>query len=130
MRGKVLIIDDEPAMCRSLKSLLGDRHDVSTAPGGEETLKLLEGGATFDVLLCDLMMPGLSCSVGDQIAALARVAPAAPALIREVPDPAVWAIVRTWPRAYQAARARDLGFVAETSFDDIIAAHLADEGPV
>lgn len=60
VRGKVLIIDDEPAMCRSLKSLLADRHTVSTAAGGEEALKLLEGGATFDVLLCDLMMPGLT----------------------------------------------------------------------
>jgi len=74
----------------------------------------------------NLMMPGLSCSVADQIAALARVAPEAPALIHQQEDPAVWAIVKTWPQRFATARARDLGFVAETSFDEIIAVHIAD----
>ncbi|MDP1822221.1 MAG: PAS domain S-box protein [Archangium sp.] len=59
-RGRVLIVDDEVAMCRSLKSLLTDHHDVSTALGGEEALALLGGGARFDVILCDLMMPGVT----------------------------------------------------------------------
>ena len=59
-RGRVLIIDDEPAMCRSLKTLLRDRHDVSTAAGGEEALAAMRNEPPFDVLLCDLMMPGLT----------------------------------------------------------------------
>jgi D-erythronate 2-dehydrogenase len=75
----------------------------------------------------NLMMPGLSCTVADQIAALKRVSPQAAALITEVPDPAIWAIVRTWARDFAATRARDLGFQAETSFDQILAAHIADE---
>lgn len=75
-----------------------------------------------------LTMPGLSVSVGDQIAALTRIAgPGAAALIHEAPDPAVWAIVRTWPQRFAARRARDLGFAAEESFDEIIEAHIADE---
>jgi len=86
--------------------------------------------ATLDTVLIgprrNLVMPGLSCSVADQIAALARVAPAAPALIRQKEDPAVWAIVKTWPQRFAASRARDLGFQAETSFDDIIAVHVED----
>lgn len=75
----------------------------------------------------NLMMPGLCCSVADQIAALARVSPKAAALITDAPDPAIWAIVRTWARNFAATRARDLGFGTESSFDQIIAAHIADE---
>lgn len=74
----------------------------------------------------NLVMPGLSCSVAEQIAALARIAPQAPALIARAADPAVWAIVKTWPQRFAATRARDLGFEAETSFDEIIAVHVAD----
>jgi D-erythronate 2-dehydrogenase len=90
--------------------------------------------ATLDTALMgprrNLMMPGLACTVADQIAALARVAPDAPRLITEQADPAVWAIVSTWPKDYAAKRARDLGFRAETNFDEIIAAHLEDDGPL
>lgn len=76
----------------------------------------------------NLVMPGIAASVADQIAALERVAgPAAVALIREAPDPAVWAIVRTWPRRFEARRARDLGFAAEADFDAILRAHVEDE---
>ena len=60
LRGRVLIIDDEPAMCRSLKSLLLDRHDVTTTLGAQEALGVLGAGAPFDVVLCDLMMPGFT----------------------------------------------------------------------
>ncbi len=75
-----------------------------------------------------LTMPGLSVSVGEQIAALTRIAgPGAAALIHEAPDPAVWAIVKTWPQRFAARRARDLGFEVEASFDEIIEAHIADE---
>ena len=42
------------------------------------------------------------------------------ALIRRLPDPATEKIVARWPQGFDAKRARDLGLVAETSFDDII----------
>jgi UDP-glucose 4-epimerase len=35
-------------------------------------------------------------------------------------------IVAGWPTRFDATRARELGFVAESSFDEIIATHLAD----
>ncbi len=76
----------------------------------------------------NITLPGISVSVGEQIAALTRIAgPAAAALIHEAPDPAVWAIVKTWAQRYAANRARDLGFATEQSFDEIIEAHIADE---
>jgi len=76
----------------------------------------------------NLILPGVAVSVADQIAALERVAgPKAVALIREEPDDAVWAIVRTWPQRYEAKRARDLGFEADADFDAIIRVHVEDE---
>jgi PAS domain S-box-containing protein len=60
VRGRVLIIDDEPTMCRSLQSLLRDRHDVSSAPGAAEALRALSSGTSYDLFLCDLMMPGIT----------------------------------------------------------------------
>jgi hypothetical protein len=44
-----------------------------------------------------------------------------------VPDEAVWAIVQNWPTRFEARRARDLGFAAETGFDEIIRIHIEDE---
>jgi nucleoside-diphosphate-sugar epimerase len=74
-----------------------------------------------------LSMPGLSATVGEQIAALRRVAgDEAVNLIRREPDPVIQRIVAGWPTRFDATRARELGFVAESSFDEIIATHLAD----
>lgn len=73
-------------------------------------------------------MPGLSATVEEQIAALRRVAgEAATALIRREPDTGIAGIVAGWPRNFAALRAKSLGFVAETSFDEIIQVHIEDE---
>lgn len=73
-------------------------------------------------------MPGVAVTVGEQIEALRQVAGEAPVrLIREAPDETIWAIVRNWPTRFAATRARELGFAAETSFDEIIRAHIEDE---
>jgi nucleoside-diphosphate-sugar epimerase len=76
----------------------------------------------------NLTLPGYSATVGEQIAALTRVAGAkAAALIRREPDPKIEAIVAGWPRNFDARRAVALGFRAESSFDEIIRAHIDDE---
>ncbi len=75
-----------------------------------------------------LAMPGVRVSVGEQIDALRRVAgEKAVALIKRQPDELVSRIVSGWSEGAAAARARSLGFEAETSFDDIIRAHVEDE---
>lgn len=75
-----------------------------------------------------LNMPGLSATVAEQIEALRRAAgQGAVDLIRVAHDPVIAAIVETWAQAYDPARALALGFRAESSFDQIIAAHLQDE---
>jgi len=75
-----------------------------------------------------LTMPGLSATVGDQLSALQRVAgDAALALVKREPDPAVAKIVTTWPQRFEATVAEALGFVAERTFDQIIAVYMEDE---
>jgi len=76
----------------------------------------------------NLSMPGISCTVGEQIEALRRVAGnKVAARIRRVPDELVQRIVAGWAERLDAKRARDLGFTAEANFDDIIRAHIEDE---
>ena len=76
-----------------------------------------------------LTMPGLSATVGEQIAALKRVAGEKVASrIRREPDAFIMGIVAGWPRNFEAGRARELGFTtAEKIFDDIIRIHIEDE---
>ena len=76
----------------------------------------------------NLTMPGLAITVGEQIEALRRVAgDGVAARVRHERDPFIEAIVAGWPRAFEPTRARDLGFTADASFDDIIQAHIDDE---
>lgn len=76
----------------------------------------------------NLTMPGVAVTVGEQIEALARVAGSdVVKLIREEPDETVWKIVQGWPTRFEARRATALGFKAETSFDEIVRAHIEDE---
>jgi D-erythronate 2-dehydrogenase len=75
-----------------------------------------------------LTMPGLAVTVGEQIAALHRLAgEKATGLIRRAPDAAIQHMVSGWPRRFDARRALALGFKAEQSFDEILQVHLEDE---
>jgi CheY-like chemotaxis protein len=59
-RARVLIVDDEAAICRSLQRLLSDDYDVTECKSGAEALELLERDSNYDVILCDLMMPNVT----------------------------------------------------------------------
>ena len=89
-------------------------------------------GATIDVEKVgprrNLSMPGVSATVGEQIEALRRIAgDKAVRLIRREPDEMIMRICAGWAPGFEAKRARELGFVAENSFDDIIRIHIEDE---
>lgn len=58
-RGRVLIVDDEPLIAQSLARLLRPLASIS-ADGAERALEIFEGDREFDLVLCDLMMPGKS----------------------------------------------------------------------
>jgi nucleoside-diphosphate-sugar epimerase len=76
----------------------------------------------------NLTMPGVSCTVAQQIAALRRIAgDKVAARIRREPDALTIRIVDSWPHRFDARRALLLGFEAERSFDEIIRIHIEDE---
>ncbi len=60
------MVDDEPAVCDTIKMVLEhDGHKVQTASNGSEALVLLEQGK-FDLVTTDFSMPGMK---GDELAA-------------------------------------------------------------
>lgn len=77
-----------------------------------------------------LTMPGVSCTVAEQIEALRRAAgDKAVALIRKEPDARISKMVAGWPRNFEAKRARALGFEADADFDAIIRIYIEDYLP-
>ena len=96
--------------------------------------KFLTHAATLDTRLLEgrraLNLPGLSCTVAEQIEALRQIAgQKAVDLIVPREEPAIMRIVEGWPRNFQPERARSLGFEAENSFTEIIETYIADDLP-
>ncbi|WP_261195725.1 D-erythronate dehydrogenase [Pseudoruegeria sp. SHC-113] len=75
-----------------------------------------------------LNLPGVSCTVEEQIEALRDVAGNdVLALIKPQPDPTIEAIVAGWPRNFAPERALALGFTADADFRSIIEAYIRDD---
>ena len=55
----ILVVDDEPSVGAALGRVLRG-HEVTVVTGAKKALELLEAGRIFDVILSDLMMPGMS----------------------------------------------------------------------
>jgi len=71
-RVRVLVVDDEDAVCRSLRRVLGPTVDTEIRHSGREALELLERDSRFDVILCDVLMPdGDGAEVYEHLAARA-----------------------------------------------------------
>jgi len=57
---KILLVDDEPGMLRYIKTLLEvDDYKVETASTGEEAVERVQKGLQPDLVLLDLLMPGI-----------------------------------------------------------------------
>jgi signal transduction histidine kinase len=59
-RRRILAIDDEALLLKAYRRMLGDMHDVQTAVGAQEALRVLANDRQFDAILCDLQMPDVS----------------------------------------------------------------------
>lgn len=59
-RARILVVDDEPMVLRTIRRILEDEHEVITAESSTEALALLETNHDFDVIFCDLMMPSVT----------------------------------------------------------------------
>jgi CheY-like chemotaxis protein len=54
---RILVVDDEPSIHRALARGLSTLGLVQSVRSMPSAIELLEGGATFDVILADLIMP-------------------------------------------------------------------------
>jgi len=73
LRGRILLVDDEPFILRIITLVLGKEHDVVATQSGTEALALFAAGERFDLILCDLMMPQMT---GEELyRELSRVSP-------------------------------------------------------
>ena len=95
-------------------------------------IRFLRHAATIDTQRLGarrcLNMPGLSATIAEEIEALRRIAgDEVVQRIHDEPDELIMRIVAGWPSNFTAARARELGFSAETSFEEIINVFIEDE---
>jgi CheY-like chemotaxis protein len=58
-RARVLVVDDEVQLANTLRELLASEHHVVATTSGADALTAIRSGEDFDVVLCDLMMPGM-----------------------------------------------------------------------
>jgi putative two-component system response regulator len=56
----VLIVDDDPDVVTVMRSLLSTRYRTLVAAGGEQAIAVALGPVTPDLILLDVMMPGVS----------------------------------------------------------------------
>ncbi|HEX4445183.1 MAG TPA: PAS domain S-box protein [Polyangiaceae bacterium] len=59
-RARVLVVDDEIPIANTMRDLLGAQHDVTATTSGRDALAAVLADRDFDVIFCDLMMPGMS----------------------------------------------------------------------
>ena len=55
--GRVLVIDDEPLVADSLRKVLCGEFSVTATTDPGAALEWIVAGESFDVILCDVMMP-------------------------------------------------------------------------
>jgi DNA-binding response OmpR family regulator len=70
---RILVIDDEEEVRLAARAALeSGGHDVSEANGGITAMKLLKERGAYDLIVCDVMMPGIG---GLEICQLVRLDP-------------------------------------------------------
>jgi PAS domain S-box-containing protein len=59
-RGRILVLDDDAAIGATLKLILSEWHQVTALTSPREALRVLRSGQSYDVVLCDVMMPEMT----------------------------------------------------------------------
>ena len=70
---KTLLVDDDKNLLRMARVRLERHYEVITASGGEDALRMIDGGLAPDIVLLDIDMPGMD---GFETFALMRERPA------------------------------------------------------
>lgn len=58
--GTVLVIDDAPDVCAALRECIGGDHRVDVASDPHYALARLRAGIPYDLIVCDVQMPGMT----------------------------------------------------------------------
>ncbi|HEU5058636.1 MAG TPA: response regulator [Kofleriaceae bacterium] len=58
--GRVLVVDDESMIGLAIHRMLSAHYDVTVVTRARDALDRIHGGARFDVILCDLLMPEMT----------------------------------------------------------------------
>ncbi|HEU5059778.1 MAG TPA: ATP-binding protein, partial [Kofleriaceae bacterium] len=58
-RLRILVVDDEPLIAAAVRAVLSPPHEVEVVTRAEDAVAVVTRG-TYDLILCDLMMPGMS----------------------------------------------------------------------
>ena len=79
MTRRILVVDDEAAVCDTIKKVLAlDQHEVEAATSGQDALAAFQAGK-FDLIILDYAMPGMK---GDKLAAAIKaLAPQQPIIM-------------------------------------------------
>lgn len=74
-------------------------------------------------------LPGITATVREMVDALGRIAgKERAALVRDMPDERIRAIVRTWPTRIRTPRGLAMGFRADSDIDAVVRAHIDEQG--
>lgn len=104
---------------------------VSVQRVAENLVRLHDAPATAFGASRAVNQPGLTVSVGDMLAALARVGGKAAAdLVRICPDPAIERVVAGWPTAFASAARLQPALLPDPDFDTILRAYLTEHPAV
>ena len=59
-RGRVLVVDDDEGVAGAVRRTLSEMHDVEVVTSGAAAKELLRADQSFDMIVCDLMMPEIT----------------------------------------------------------------------
>jgi CheY-like chemotaxis protein len=57
---RVLVVDDEPLVADAIRLVLSDEFDVTSTTDPADALARLTSDDSYDVILCDVMMPAMN----------------------------------------------------------------------
>ncbi len=107
-RGRILVVDDDEMIGMLLRRLLGRDHEVVVVQEAQAALQLLAGDDGFDVVISDVMLPGMT---GTEL--LANLRARSPALAERL----VFLTGGAFSTEARAALARTTNPVLEKPFD-------------
>ncbi len=55
----ILVVDDDPTLLEQAEQILSGQYQVSLAISGEQALRYLQSGGDADLILLDILMPGM-----------------------------------------------------------------------